>query len=344
MENFNPTLPMAPGGPFNVPFVPGNRFTVAQLMAMSSGESARMLVAFCSDCITSNETPSALSGDMVYWTGNQWLTSGDRVPPTTDFLTFALSVARLSPEPRMTPFVSVSGDTANPLNALNGFVSGTSASYGGFNNAPTTLLATTASPGTTSTGSFKGFPIYSVQSSFSNPVRSQAVIMSLVPASAALSNVGVDNWHWRLAIQTPAFSSAATLNADDMGFVMDDANTLGLGATGTELYALCRLNSSTLDWVATGINPATTAKFLIVTWEPTGPGVREGRCRVASADDFGANLTTHVDRSGSFSTGTALLGCINGAKTLGTGSRFFARRFLTAVTLRTSSSSGTVIS
>ena len=126
---------------------------------------------------------------------------------------------------------------------------------------------------------------------------------------------------------------------------MDDANTLGLGATGTEIYALIRLNGTTLDFIPTGINPTTTSKYLIASWVPTGPVAREGTASISVADDLGASLTTIASRSGSISGAISQLQpYLAGAKTLGTGSRFVVRRWMKAIAYRTGTSNGGVLS
>jgi hypothetical protein len=178
-----------------------------------------------------------------------------------------------------------------------------------------------------------------------NPVRKMALIMSFQGGSSAVSTAGVDDWHWRVGFQDTVFASTAALQNNDCGFVMDDRNTLGQGATGANFRALCRLNGTTTDWVDTGRAVASVSCFLIASWEPNGPGFREGRVRLVSAGDFGSSPVTHVDRTGSFSGAiTQFMPCINGAKTLGTGSRLVSRRFLQCVTLRTSTGSGGIIS
>jgi len=177
------------------------------------------------------------------------------------------------------------------------------------------------------------------------PVRNIASIVNYVAQSTALSNIGVDNWYWKTGIGVGVFSASAALQTDEICFVMDDANTLGLGATGTELYALIRLNGTTLDFIPTGINPASTSKYLVASWAPTGPGAREGTASISVADDLGANLTTIASRSGSISGAiTQLQPYLAGVKTLGTGYRAVTRRWMKAVTYRTGTANGGVLS
>jgi len=345
MENFNPALPMATGGPFSVPDGPLQRYTTSQLLALSTEASERLLVAYCTDCYSSDANMTTLYGDTVYWNGYNWLTVSDSVPATTNWIQYALSKARFTTSGEVRPSASVTGDTGNPLATVNSNVSGTGASSGGVGVASSGLIQFNAGPGTTSTGTFRATSIVSANATTTAPVRNLAHVMNYVSGATALSNVGVDNWYWKFGMGTPVFSASATLQADEICFVMDDANTLGLGATGTELYALIRLNGTTLDFIPTGINPTTTSKHLIASWVPTGPGAREGTASLSVADDLGALLTTVASRSGSFAGAiTAFQTFIAGAKTLGTGSRSISRRWMKAVTYRTGTSNGGVLS
>lgn len=345
MENFSPSLPLATGGPFTVPAESLPRYTTEQILALSPGRSAELLVAYCSDCLTSGATTGNLVGDICLWDADRWVTLHDRVQPTTDWLPFALEIARRGDGQRQGPFLGVFGEFGSNVGQISGYTIGASSTLFAPTSDPVRMAAINAGPGTTSTGSFKGVPVFSVNALTTAPTRKLAMVMSWFGAASSVSNAGVDNWHWRVGLQAPAFASTAALQDDDFGFVMDDVNTLGQGATGSNLRAMCRFNATTLDWVDTGVAVTTGSAFLIVTFEPNGPGTRDGRVRLATANDFGATITTHVDRSGTLGAGTnALMPCLNGAKTLGTGSRFVVRRFLQAVTLRTSVGSGGIIS
>jgi hypothetical protein len=323
----------------------GDSFTTSQFLALDATDSARLRIAYCSDCLSSSPNAAVGVGDMCLWdTGrSQWITFFDRVPITTSFITYALALFRRGLCPWMTPVVSIHGDDGNFTSEVNGFNSGTGAGHTVHNTSPASIQVITASPGTTSSGSFKGYPIPGIQAAWSlDPVRSFAIIMSYRPAAQAVSILGTDNWHWRMTIQTPLYSASAAKQVDEVGFVMDDANTLGEGATGSTLRALIRLDGTTLDWVDSGVNPTSDSKFLIVAFEPTGPASRQGLFTVATADSGGATITTVASRNGSFSAASsnALLPCITGAKTLGTASRFFARRGMAAVTYRRTAGGG----
>lgn len=320
-------------------------FTTAELLALSATESAKLRVAFCSDCLTSGATTTNLVGDICIWAADRWVTLHDRVQPTTDWLPFALEITRRGDRVSLGPFLTVHGENGGTYTQIGGYVSGAGAAIASIASNGAQLLQYNSGPGTTSTGSFKAFPVGSINAWTSAPARKMALVMSWFGLASSVSNVGVDEWHWRVGLQVPVFASTAALQNDDFGFVMDDRNTLGQGASGSNLRAMCRFNATTLDWVDTGVAVTTGSAFLIVTYEPNGPGTRDGRVRLATANDFGATITTHVDRSGTLGAGTsALMPCLNGAKTLGTGSRLVSRRFLQAVTLRTSVSSGGIIS
>lgn len=342
MENFNPTLPMAPGGPFNVPAGPLPRYTTSQLLALSPAASEERMVAYCTDCFSSGANMTTLYGDMVYWNGFQWLTAADSIPPTTDFVEFALNKSRLTNSGEMRPTTSVVGDNAN-LSTQNipAFTSGAGAVGSSAVSTGSQLVQWGLTPGTTSTGAVRSTPIYAVNSAAA-PYRDIGCVMNFVSGSTSLSNLGVDNWYWKVGISTSVLAASGALQNDEICFVMDDANTLGLGATGTQLYALIRIGGSTLSFVATGINPTTTSKYLIATWEPTGSG-GAGRARLAVAGDLGGALTTIADQSGTLST-SALQAYSAGVKTLGTGSRTINRRWLKAVTYRIASANGSVLS
>ncbi len=344
METFSPSLPLATGAPFEVPSSPIQQYTTAQLLALSSAESAKVMVARCTDCFASGANTTTLHGDMVYWNGYSWMTVSDSIPPTTNWIEFALSKCRNSISGQQGPLVSLSGDTSNPTGALNGYLTGTAASFSSFSSSPSPIVNFGMTPGSTSTGSFRGLPAFSINAITSAPSRNIANVSNMSSSSTALSNVGVDNWYWKTGVGLPVFSSSAALQSDEVCFVMDDANTLGLGATGTQLYALVRLNGTTLDFVATGVNPSTTSKYLISSWEPTGPGVRDGRAILAVADDLGSSLTTIVSRTGSLSGGTqSLQPYWAGTKTLGTGVRTISRRWMKSVTYRTGTANGGVL-
>jgi hypothetical protein len=323
-------------------------FTTADLLALSSTEAAKLRIAYCSDCLSSSPNSAAGTGDMCLWDtgGSRWVTFHDRIAPTADWVAYALAITRRGEGARMGPFLSVHGDGSQNVAMLGGYTAGTGAVITSFSNSPTALVQFLSGPGTTATGSFKTVPVYSINSmATTNPVRKMALIMSCQGNSNAVSTAGVDDWHWRVGFQDPVFNSTAALQNNDFGFVMDDRNTLGQGATGANFRALCRLNGTTTDWVDTGLAVASVACFLIVSWEPNGPGAREGRVRLVSAGDFGSSPVTHVDRTGSFSGAiTQFMPCINGAKTLGTNAKFCVRRFLQCVTLRTSTGSGVIIS
>jgi hypothetical protein len=323
-------------------------FTTADLLALSSTEAAKLRIAYCSDCLSSSPNSAAGSGDMCLWdTGaSRWVTFHDQVAPETDWVAFALAVARRDDAPRMGPFFSINGDTINNVLSVGGYTTGTASTLGTYSSDPIRLVQINAGPGTTSTGVSRAVPLLSVNTmSSTSPTRKLAIVMSYFGSATAVSNTGVDELHWRLTLQSPVFSASAALQADEIAFVMDDRNTLGQGASGSNLRALCRLNGSTADWVDTGLAVTTASAFLIIAWEPNGPGAREGRARICSATDFGASITTHVDRSSSFSGAiTSMQPCLSIAKTLGTGSRFIQRRFLKTLTLRTSTASGGIIS
>lgn len=328
---------------FNLGFA--DSFTTAELLALSSSNSARLRVAFCSDCLTSGASTGSLVGDICLWDADRWVTLHDRIQPTTDWLAFALEICRRGDICGLGPFLTVHGDDGGNYAQLGGYTSGSGAAFASTASNSATITQVNAGPGTTSTGSFKAVPLTSVAATTATPTRKVACVMSWFGSTLAVSNAGVDDWHWRVGLQVPVFASTATLQNDDFGFVMDDRNALGQGATGATLRAMCRLNATTLDWVDTGITVTTGLAFLIVTWEPNGPGTRDGRVRVASANDFGATITTHIDRSGTLGSATnSLMPCLNGAKTLGTSTRLASRRFLKAVTLRTSVGSGGIIS
>jgi hypothetical protein len=205
------------------------------------------------------------------------------------------------------------------------------------------LARFSATPGTTSSGVFRGLPTFAYNNTTSDIQRKAAVVLSWFGSSEAVSSPGVDEWHWRVGLQNVQFSATASLQIDDVGFVVDDRNTLGQGASGANLRAMCRLGSTTTHFVDTGISATTGSAFLIVTWEPTGPASTRGRVRLCSAGDFGGAFTTHVDLT-STAAGSILQPVLCGAKTLGTGNRFVSRRWLRFVTLRTSVGSGGIIS
>jgi hypothetical protein len=238
------------------------------------------------------------------------------------------------------------GDSAYNIQTLSGYLSGTGAVTTSLAADGGRLFSATVNPGSTATGSARAIPVFAVNAwSTAAPARKLAFVMSYIAQAISLSSAGVDELHWRLTIQAPVFGASTSLQTDEIAFVMDDRNTLGQGATGSNLRAMCRLNGTTLDWVDTGIAVASTSAFLIVAWEPNGPGVREGRARIVSAGDFGTSLTTHVDRLATLSGAVSQLQpCVTVAKTLGTGNRSVARRFMRAVTLRTSTASGGIIS
>lgn len=328
---------------FNLGFA--DSFTTSQLLALTSAESARLRVAFCSDCLTSGATTTNLVGDICIWAADRWVTLHDRVQPTTDWLPFALEITRRGDRILLGPFLTVHGENGGTYVQIGGYVSGAGATIASTASNGAQLIQYNSGPGTTSTGSFKAVPVTSINAMTSAPARKMALVMSWFGSPSSVSNVGVDEWHWRFGFQTPVFNSSAALQVEDFGFAMDDRNTLGLGSSGGSLRALCRINGTTLDWIDTGISPSAGLAFLIATWEPNGPGARDGRVRVASANDFGATITTYVDRNVTFSGANQLfMPCLNGAKTLGTGARLVSRRFLQAVTLRTSVSSGGIIS
>ena len=323
-------------------------FTTADLLALSATEAAKLRIAYCSDCFSSSPNSAAGTGDMCLWDtgGSRWVTFHDRIAPTTDWIAYALAIVRRGDGARMGPFLSVHGDGPQNVALLTGYTSGSGAVNVTFSSNSANLVQLTCGPGTTATGSFKAVPVFSINSMVTtNPVRKMALVLNYIGQASAVSNAGVDDWHWRVGFQDPVFASTAALQNNDFGFVMDDRNTLGQGATGANFRALCRLNGTTTDWVDTGLAVASVNCFLIASWEPNGPGSREGRVRLVSAGDFGSSLVTHVDRTGSFSGAiTQFMPCINGAKTLGTGAKLVSRRFLQCVTLRTSTASGGVIS
>jgi hypothetical protein len=323
-------------------------FTTADLLALSSTEAAKLRIAYCSDCLSSSPNSAAGTGDMCLWDtgGSRWVTFHDRIAPTTDWVTYALSIVRRDDGPRMGPFLTVHGDTANNVAMLSGYTTGTGAVLVSFGSDQSRLVSINAGPGTTATGVSRPIPLFSVNAmSNITPIRKIAVVMSWYGGAAGVSTVGVDELHWRLTLQAPIFTATGALQTDELAFVMDDRNTLGQGATGSNLRAMCRLNGTTLDWVDTGLSASGSAAFLIATWEPNGPGAREGRARLCTANDSGASITTHVDRSASFSGAiTQLQPCLSISKTLGTGVKLVSRRFLRAATLRTSANPSGVIS
>ena len=324
----------------------GDSFTTAQLLALSSTESNRLRFAFCSDCFTSGATTGQLVGDLCLWIGNRWVTYSDRVGLWADpnWPQWALEIAR-SGVLVHGPFLSAIGDApfANFSSGLTSYTSGSGASLFVPNTDGPRVLRYHSTPGTTSTGSFRGLCVFGFSNSTAAPSRKAALVMSYIGIPEATSAVGFDEWHWRLVMQSQLFTASAALQADEIGFVMDDRNSLGQGASGANLRAMVRLNSATTHWVDTGI-PATTGQaFLVATWEPTGPAATRGRVRLCSAGDFGSGFTTHVDTTSTAATTVFQPGLV-GAKTLGTGSRLTGRRFIRSILYRTTADSGGTIS
>lgn len=320
----------------------GPTYTTAQLLALSSAESAKVMVARCTDCFASGANMTTFYGDVVYWNGYNWLTVSDNVPATTDWVEFSLNKSRLTNSGEMRPTTSVVGDNAN-LSTQNipAFTSGAGAVGSSAVSSGSQLVQWGLTPGTTNTGAVRSTPIYAVNSAAA-PYRDIGCVMNFVSGSTSLSNLGVDNWYWKVGISTSVLAASGALQNDEICFVMDDANTLGLGATGTQLYALIRINGTTLDFIATGINPTTTSKYLIATWEPTGVG-GAGRARLAVADSLGSGLTTIADRSGTLAA-SLLQPYAAGVKTLGTGTRTMNRRWMKAITYRIAAANGGVLS
>jgi len=332
MENFSPALPLGTGWPFSVPSSPIQQFTSTQLASMSSSDAAAIgLVAYCSDCLSTRPMGPYETGDVCFWAGTAWMTHTDRIVPTTDFLQFALSIARSGKTNLLTPYYTVSGDGIQSVTTQLAYVSGSGAITYSTNVNSAQYISTALSTGTTSTGSAKTVSISSVSvGASSSPYRSVALVCSMCTSSSALSNAGVDNWHWRVSLETPVFASTSAVVADMFSLIMDDQNSLGFGSTGTTVYALGRANATNFSFVNTTINPTTTPAFYIITFEPNGTG-NQGRARVATANNLGQTITTHVDSTFTLN-GTALLPTVVETKTLGTGARVLNRRFIRVVT------------
>jgi hypothetical protein len=313
-------------------------FTTAQLLALGSTESAKLRIAYCSDCLSSSPDSAVGTGDVCLWDSgsNRWLTFHDKVPPETDFLWWALALARRGENSISSPYLITGGEfgiSALTASALGGYVSGTGAIFSAYAATKEINMQYESRPGTSGAGSWKAMGLLAQAGFATQTVRQYAAVMAFIPNSSSVSGGG-NTFNWRFGIAPIVFTSATTLGLDDFSFVYDDANTLALGATGSQLFASVRSNGTALDWVPTGVNPATTPKYLIVVWEPEGPASGYGRIRLATADNAGANRSTLVDRRITLTAGTlgsGIVGQLVGGSTAGTGARTVMRRFIRTV-------------
>ncbi|MEI7479879.1 MAG: hypothetical protein WCK25_06155, partial [Actinomycetes bacterium] len=308
----------------------------ANLVALSSGESAKLRFAYCSDCYSSANDAENGTGDLCVWNGFRWVTQSDGIAPTTDFLTYALNITRRGRH-CTSPYVYVCGDSNSTTALAGSAASGTAASAGAFIATSTPVFGIQSTTGSTSTGAYRCWPFLSCNTSFgSGPRRSIAVVVSL-ESNSNVSNSGVDELHWRFGLETPTSNATAAAQVDMVSFLMDDKNTLGFGATGSNLYALVRANSSVTDFVDSTVAAAGYG-FFIATWEPTSGFT--GRIRLAIATNLGASITTIVDRTTALSSGGSLQAVLACAKTLGTTAKVVNRRFIKSVLVSTSGGGG----
>lgn len=317
-------------------------YTTAQLLALSNSASSLIRIANCSDCISTSPNSAFGYGDLAIWinTQNRWVTAHDKAPLTTDFMVWSLHACRRDQGQISTPFCTITGETPTNIASISGFVTGTGAvidTPGSSSESMNTHTSAVAALNSV----VRATPIFRSNAAFGTaPQRAQAIVMSMVSNAAAVSNA-TDRWQWRLGIETYNGSAVAGAQVDMISLVMDDYDSLGYGILNSNLHALIRANSTTLSVVDTGISAASFG-FLVVTWEPVGPASGYGRARVATANNYGAIITTHLDSLVTLGTITNLQGVLCGIKNLGAASRSVSRKWLRSVALTTNNTPGVI--
>lgn len=349
METFSPSLPLATGAPFEVPSSPLQQYTTEQILALSAAESAKVLVAYCSDCISSGSNTTTGRGDAVMWNGSFWNTLGDGTPPTTDFLTYVLYQGRFNNGLITTPSIASGGEVVG-LSSLSGSAGAITQQIA--NNATIQNIDSTAS--WLSTNGYRAASCAVTAGSVGrglvgNPYQARANEIPSWSAGIVVSHITTDtspsandSWHIRYGLETYNLTATAALQADMASLITDQQNILGLGASGANWRALVRGNSSTLDYVDTGV-PIGNPAWMVITVEPVSGTTC--RFRVATANNLGATVTTHVDRSttNSSSQFQSVIALARGSAVAPT-LRVSRRRYAKTVVMRFGTSSTTFVS
>ena len=273
-------------------------FTTAELLALGATESAKLRVAFCSDCISSAANTPTGRGDLVYWNGFGWLTTADRMPITADRLEFTLNCGRFYRDLGYTPSIIMGGDLpGHPGTAViaigQNIVSGASIQ----SIDSTAEWVQGSSLRSASTGTSAGAtgrlihnpanPLFSTASAFSVGM----VCCHYATVSSPSSN---DSYHVRYGVETFVNGSSSGIQNDMCCLITDQQNLLGFGASGSNWRALVRINGTTLAYVDTGVAIGNKC-WLVSLIEPTSGS--NCRFRVATAGDLGSSFTTHADQT-----------------------------------------------
>ena len=292
---------------YNIGF--SDSFTTAELLALSSSDSARLRLAYCSDCYSSAGQQWDSMGDMVYWSGAAWLTQADRVPLCVDWEDWVYHMARNSSGHGARPSAVWWGWTGSTGHLDQSYTSGAAAFATGTGADSDSGAMAWVSPGTTSGGVSRG-----IIGPLSGRTKSATYRRIGFAVSHLYHEVGVsgDSFHWRYTFEPTAFSATMARQTDHIGFVGDPFNLLGEGATGSNIYAYVRLNGTTLLWADTGISNSQPA-WLVGTWEPTSGLSGAGIFKVVSWRN-GVKTNHHGANSGTFGASTvhAVVGSAKG--------------------------------
>jgi hypothetical protein len=321
-------------------------FTAADLLALSSTEAAKLRIAYCSDCISSAANTPTGRGDLAYWSGFAWLTTGDRLPITADRLEFTLNCGRFFRDLGYTPSVIMGGDTPGYPGISQSAIGQNIVSGASVQSIDSTAewsqgsSLRSASTGTTAGASGRlihnpVFPAISSAGAFS-------IGMVCCHYATVSSPSASDSYHVRYGVETFINGSSVAVQTDMACLITDQQNLLGFGASGSNWRALIRINGTTLQYVDTGV-PIGNKCWLVSVIEPTSGS--SCRFRVATAGDLGASFTTHADQ-------TAVIGAttIHATVAIGRGSavsptnRTSRRRFMKYVGFRENSDSTNFVS
>lgn len=297
----NTALPLTGGGLLSADLTISldftTTYTTAQLNALSVADSAKLRVAYCSDCLNSGSNVVGCTGSFVFWSGTYWMTFSDNIPITTDFFEYTIWMHLRSRSPQvLTPFAMhlqgaqfiVAG-----FNSTNVGTAGLGQSTSGSND----LLGWRWSLSTGATAASSSLVrLNRPTGTVFNPSQRRNIGMAATLTDFITSASATDYYAFRIGLQSSE-TLASAYPTSFAGIIFDDrGNVFGQG-NDSNLRAVVRANSTdayapTSIGIGSAIPSAmVTSNLLVVaTIEPTTTSM----ARVRVGYQQGSNIFQRV--------------------------------------------------
>lgn len=269
-------------------------YTLAELEAMSAAQARAVGVAYATDALNVKGVYGA-TGVLVFWDGIQWIDVNLGARAATTYGRLTLNARRAYGQ---TTIIHGASWNIAPTIVINA-TSGAGASTGTAKTPSTGGVFELISFTGTTTSGVGGFRSYLYPTSALDPLcRAHSSAHNHVTIE---QSTGGDTFHARFTIETGGTTVATSVQTDMVGLVYDPSDILGFGNASDNWKALIRANSTTLDWVDTGI-ARTTPHWQIATFVPVSG--TQAYFEVATALNDGSSYTVHASRTVTFSAST----------------------------------------